>query len=87
MSDKHPVPGIPQGAFEEQPLSETELINMKKDREAITALDKINYPLECVLYGINKWTYRNDAYRKWMMKMDIEAKEKFDKMIKEKKRL
>ena len=64
------------------PISETDLLTMKKDRAAITALDKIDYPLETVLYGERKWTYRNDAYRKWMVKMDIEAKERFDKMIK-----
>ena len=70
-----------------QELSDAEIVSLKKDREAMRSLDKIEYPLECVLYGAQKWTYRNDAYRKWLVKMDVEAKERFDKIIKEKRRL
>jgi hypothetical protein len=80
-------PGIPLGEPQMQELSDSDLMIMKKDRDVISQLDKIDYPLEAVLYGVNKWTYRNDAYRKWLTKMDIEAKERFDKMIKTGKRL
>ena len=88
MTDvKKLVPGIPEGEMQRMPLSETELASMKKDRAAIAALDAIDYPLEAVLYGHNKWTYRNDAYRAWNNKMDIEGKERLEKMITEKKRI
>lgn len=88
MADaKNAIPGIPVGQMQNNTISDSDLALMKKDRKVMMQLDAIDYPLETVLYGQNKWTYRNDAYRKWLTKMDIEAKERFDKMIKEKKRL
>ena len=44
-------------------------------------LDKLDYPMECKMYGQNVWTYRNDAYRKFVNAMDTKAKEKMDVMI------
>ena len=83
MTDaKKLVPGIPEGEMEQQKLSETQIAEMKKNYKVIADLDAIDYPLETVLYGVNKWTYRNDAYRKWIIKMDTEAKERYETIIK-----
>jgi len=83
MTDKEKPLNELEPNGEMQKLSDSQLTAMKKDRQAMKDLDAIDYPCEAVLYGVNKWTYRNDSYRKWMVTMDIQAKERFDKMIKE----
>jgi hypothetical protein len=82
-----PNVGIPQGETKHLEISETEMLQLKKDRAAMESMDKIDYPIECKMYGQNVWTYRNDAYRKFVVNMDTTAKEKMDKMIQTNKRI
>ena len=85
MTDKKkpnfPNLGIPQGETEHLTISESEMAQLKRDRQVMEDLDKLDYPMECKMYGQQVWTYRNDAYREFVNNMDTKAKEKMDKMI------
>lgn len=89
MKNKNPFPnvGIPEGQTEHLQISETEMLQLKRDRAAMEQMDKIDYPMEAKMYGTQVWTYRNDAYREFVNTMDTKAKEKMDKMINTKTRI
>jgi hypothetical protein len=75
-----------QGEFSEQELLAQNVKNAIQARKVMSDLDKIQTPLECTIYMAgNKSTYRNDAYRKWLSKMDTDTKKELDKFIKENK--
>ena len=73
---------VPEGEFKEEKLTPAQLEELQRDRNTMEDLDKIKLPLEVSIYSNNRrWTYRNDAYRDMVNKMDIKAKEELEKLI------
>lgn len=86
MSEKQiPLAGVLDGKFEEENLKANQVIVAEKQLHVMEELDKIKTPIECTIYQEKRWTYRNDAYRKFVSEMDKRGKEELMKFIKENK--
>lgn len=69
--------------FSAQELMDQNLKNAIQALQVMKDLDKIKTPIEATLYMAgNKSTYRNEAYRQWLTKMDTETKNELSKFIK-----
>ena len=42
-----PNVGIPEGETQHLEISETEMLQLKRDRKVMEDLDKLDYPMEC----------------------------------------
>lgn len=73
---------VTQGQWTEQELMAANVKNAEQALSVMKQLDKIKTPLEVTMYMAgNKSMYRNDAFRVWVGKMDLEQRSELEKFI------
>lgn len=67
----------------EEKLTPNTIKVLKENLKCMNDLDKIKLPLEVRIFsGEQQWTYRNDAYREMVNKMDLKQKHELETLIK-----